>query len=74
MAKPGIHTVPHDGKWANERDGAAAASAVFEKQADAIDAAKKTAEREGLEHFIHGQDGAIRERTSYGNDPSSRPG
>ena len=74
MAKPGIHTVPHGGRWANERDGASRVSAVFDKQSDAIAAAKRTAQREGLEQFIHGEDGAIRERNAYGNDSASRPG
>jgi uncharacterized protein DUF2188 len=69
MAQPSIHSVPHEDRWANEREGASRASAVFDTQEEAIEDAKRTAQRENLEHVIHGRDGEIRERSSYGNDP-----
>lgn len=74
MATNSIHTVPHDNRWANEREGASRASAVFDTQAEAVEAARQTAQREKLEHVIHGRDGEIRERNSYGNDPSPPKG
>ncbi len=44
------------------------------KSAEAAKAARATAQREQLEHFIHRQDGRIRDRNSYGNDPRERKG
>ena len=74
MSKPPIHTVPAGDGWANRREGSDRASGIFETQAEAIDAARDTAHRERLEHFIHGQDGRIRDRNSYGSDPRNRKG
>lgn len=74
MTKPPIHTVPTEDGWANRREGAARASSIHETQAEAIRAARATAAREKTEHFIHGENGRIRERNSYGNDPEERKG
>lgn len=74
MSKPPIHTVPDGDGWANRRQGSDRASGRFDTQAEAIDAARETAQRERLEHFIHGQHGQIRDRNSYGNDPQRRKG
>lgn len=74
MTKPPIHTVPTEDGWANRREGAERASSVHETQAEAIRAARITAAREKAEHFIHGENGRIRERNSYGNDPEVRKG
>ncbi len=74
MSKPPIHTVPDGDGWANRRAGAERASARFETQAEAIDAARDTAQREHLEHLIHGRKGQIRDRNSYGNDPRRSKG
>jgi hypothetical protein len=74
MTKNTIHTVPSDDGWANRRAGSERVSGHFDTQAEAIEAARRTAERERLEHVIHGQDGQIRDRNSYGNDPRRRKG
>ncbi len=74
MTNHTIHTVPSNDGWANRRAGSKRASGLFGTQAEAIDAARRTAERVHLEHVIHGQDGQIRERNSYGNDPKDRKG
>jgi hypothetical protein len=42
---------------------------VHETQADAIKAGTKIAQNQKTELYIHGRDGRIRERNSYGNDP-----
>jgi hypothetical protein len=42
---------------------------TFDTQQQAIDAARDTARREKSEMLIQGEDGEIRERNSYGNDP-----
>lgn len=68
--KKSQHVVPAaSGGWSVKKAGAARASKNFTTQREAIEAATKTARRERTEVYIHGQDGRIRERNSYGNDP-----
>lgn len=73
MAKKAVHVVPAGGKWAVRKEGSSKSSAHQTQQA-ASKAAKSIAKKEKSELFIHGRDGRIRERNSYGNDPSSRKG
>jgi hypothetical protein len=69
MAKPNVHIVPRDGEWAVVREGAQRDSSHHTTQAGAIGAGRQTAQRESVEILIHGRNGQIRERNSYGNDP-----
>ena len=62
------HVVRHEEGWTVTRAGTGRGR-LFGTQAAAIDAAKRTARRERTELFIHGRDGRIRERNSYGTDP-----
>jgi uncharacterized protein YdaT len=68
MSKPGQHVVPHGSKWSVRRAGAAKASGTFDTQREAIARARTIAQNQATELFIHGRDGRIRERDSYGND------
>lgn len=68
--KKGVHiTHRDDGRWTVTRDEAQRASSVHDTQADATSAGRETARREHTELYIHGRDGQIRARDSYGNDP-----
>lgn len=69
MSNKPVHTVPHDGRWANRRAGSDRVSKTFDTKAEAEAAGRQTARRERTEHFIHKKDGTIGERNSYGNDP-----
>ena len=69
MSKPGQHVVPNGGKWSVRRAGSSKASGTFSTQKEAIERARDVARNQGTEVFIHGRDGRIRERDSYGNDP-----
>ncbi|KAA1378568.1 DUF2188 domain-containing protein [Aeromicrobium fastidiosum] len=71
MAKnKGVHiTRRDDGRWNVIRDNAERASSVHDTQADATTAGRETARRESTELYVHGRDGQIRDRDSYGNDP-----
>ncbi|HYF54259.1 MAG TPA: DUF2188 domain-containing protein [Salinarimonas sp.] len=69
MAKPGQHVVPNGNRWSVRKAGAARASGTFTTQEEAISRAKEIARSQGTELFIHGRDGRIRERNSYGRDP-----
>lgn len=63
------HVTPHGDKWSVRRSGASRVSGVFETQREAIDRARELAQSQGGELYIHGRDGRIRERNSYGHDP-----
>jgi hypothetical protein len=74
MSGKNVHVVPRPNGWAVERGGGKRASKVTETQKQAIDAGKKIAEREKSELVIHGENGRIREKNSYGSDPSPPKG
>ncbi|CAG2161004.1 DUF2188 domain-containing protein [Cupriavidus numazuensis] len=42
---------------------------TFDTQADAIAAGTRRAKEKKVELFIHGRDGQIRERNTFGHDP-----
>ncbi len=69
MASKGLHVTPNGGKWAVRSSGASRASRVVSTQAEAIKIAREQAKRNGTELYVHGRDGRIRERDSYGRDP-----
>jgi hypothetical protein len=67
--KSNLHVVPRDGGWAVRREGADRVSSTHRTQGEATGAARDTARREQGEVLIHGRNGQIRDRDSYGNDP-----
>ena len=69
MSKPGQHVVPAENGWRVLRAGTHRASSRHDTQAAAIDAARELARKQKTELYIHGRDGLIRSRDSYGNDP-----
>ncbi|MFG1375571.1 DUF2188 domain-containing protein [Xanthobacter autotrophicus] len=66
--KKGQHVVPNGSKWSVRRAGAVRASATYDTQTEAIERARQLAKNESTELYIHGRDGRIRERSSYGRD------
>lgn len=69
MSKKGQHVVPSGDKWSVRKTGALRASGTFGTQQEAIEKARDLARTQGTELYIHGRDGRIRERNSYGKDP-----
>lgn len=69
MSKKNQHVVPHSGGWAVKGAGNQKASSVHPTQREAIGAARDIARNQGSEMLIHGENGRIRERNTYGNDP-----
>ena len=69
MAKRTVHIVSREEGWAVRRSQADRDSSRHETQQKAIEAGRRTAQRESTELFIHGRDGRIRDRDSYGSDP-----
>ena len=63
------HVVPHEGGWAVRGAGNERATSVHETQAAAIEGAGGIAQNQHSELLIHGRNGQIRERDSFGGDP-----
>lgn len=63
------HVVPNNGQWQVKCQGSEKATKNFETQKQAIDYARSIAIKQQSELIIHGRDGRIRDKDSYGNDP-----
>ena len=66
---PNQHIVPHEGNWAVRAEKARRITAEFKTQREAFNFGRGIAQNQGEELFLHGKDGRIRERNSYGQDP-----
>lgn len=64
------HVTKHDDGWQVKGARNQKATKVLDTQKDAIDTAKKIATNQKSEVVIHGRDGKIRDKDSYGNDPN----
>lgn len=69
MSKKNQHVVPHQDGWAIKGAGNERATKVVSTQEKAIDIARQIAKNQQSEMFVHGKNGQIRERNSYGSDP-----
>ncbi|MGY8524221.1 DUF2188 domain-containing protein [Paracidovorax citrulli] len=71
MPSRNIHVVPHGNGWNVSREGDSVPSSHHPTQEEAIEAATDVARRDRVELLVHGRDGQIRMRNSFGNDPAS---
>jgi hypothetical protein len=62
------HVVPNDGNWAVKGAGNEKATRVVQTQKEAIQIAREISKNQESEMFIHGKNGQIRERNTYGDD------
>lgn len=69
MSKKGQHVVPDAHGWSVKKAGSSRATSTHGTQTAAIEAATKLAKSQRTELYVHGKDGRIRERNSYGKDP-----
>lgn len=67
MAKD-VHVKPSKGGW-DVREEGGGRTEHFRTKEEAVRAGRTLAQHNRSEHVIHGQDGRIRERDSYGRDP-----
>ncbi|MES0076603.1 DUF2188 domain-containing protein [Mesorhizobium sp. M0058] len=68
------HVVPHGDDWAVRGAGNGKVTSIHQTQADAERAAREIAINQRSEVVIHRPDGRIRDKNSYGNDPSPPEG
>lgn len=69
MSKKNQHVVPHVDGWAVKGAGNQKATSVHQTQREAIETARDIARNQRSEMLIHGENGRIRERNTYGDDP-----
>lgn len=70
MPKQGdVHVLPAEKGWRIEVKGSSRAQATHKTQAAAWQAAKRIAQQNRSEALLHGRNGQVRERNTYGRDP-----
>jgi hypothetical protein len=74
IMKKNQHVVPADSGWAVRGAGNERRTSIHETQAQAIAAGREIARNQHSELLIHGRDGQIRARDSYGDDAYPPPG
>jgi uncharacterized protein YdaT len=67
MSKKGQHVVPNGSRWSVRASGSERASGTFSTQKEAVARGKELARNQGTELYVHGRDGRIRERSSFGD-------
>ncbi len=71
MAKKSHHVVPSPGGgWSVKAGGATRASKHFSTQKEATAWGRAVSRKQGSEFVVHGRDGTIRSKDSYGGDPN----
>jgi hypothetical protein len=68
------HVVSLGEGWAVKAEGASQPLAVFKTQNEAWERAKSIARKERSEALLHGKNGQIRARNTYGHDPRRSKG
>jgi uncharacterized protein YdaT len=64
------HVVKRPDAWAVRGEGNTRDTSHHRNQAQAVDAAREIAQQQRSEVVIHRPDGRIRDKDSYGNDPT----
>lgn len=63
------HVVRRGNGWAVRGENNSRDTSHHQTQTEAIEAAREIAQNQGREVVIHGRDGKIRDKDSYGHDP-----
>ncbi len=69
MAGKNIHVVHNGNQWQVKQENALQSSGNFDTRQEAFVRAREIAIKNGQDVAIHGLNGRIREKHSYGNDP-----
>jgi uncharacterized protein YdaT len=69
MARKHQHVVSRGMGWAVRGEGNERDTSHHDTQANAIERVREIAKNQKSEVVIHGRDGRIRDKDSYGNDP-----
>ena len=63
-----------DGKWIVKGENNSRATRVLSTQKEAISAGREISKKQRSELIVHGRDGQIQDKWSYGNDPRNIKG
>ena len=69
MSKKSKHVVARSGQWSVKSTDSARAIKVFGSQAKAVSYGRELAKTQKTDLFIHGRDGRVLSKDSYGKDP-----
>ncbi|WP_422648794.1 DUF2188 domain-containing protein [Cupriavidus sp. H18C1] len=70
-----VHVVPEaGGKWAVRIEDTDGTGPTYDTQQEAIASGTEAAQQAKVELIVHGRDGRICERNSFGNDPRNIKG
>lgn len=69
MASSNQHVVPLGNGWAVKKEGSKRFTVITETKKDAVTVARQIAKNNKAELIVHGKDGKIQDKDSYGNDP-----
>jgi uncharacterized protein YdaT len=72
--KKNQHVVPHGKGWAVKGEGNEKYTKILPTQNEAIEIARKIAINKESELIVHGKNGRIRQKDSFGNDPENIKG
>ncbi len=70
MAKGDIETYYENGQWKSKVEGSARAAHVGGKKKEQRAIGRGMAESRKVEHIIRKKNGKVKEKISYGNDPT----
>jgi hypothetical protein len=70
MSKKNQHVVPNKDGWGVKGEGNSKNTANTQTKQEALDIAREIAKNQRSEVVIHGKDGKIQDKDSYGNDPN----
>ena len=68
MTKKNVHIVPSGSGWAVKREGQERPISEHRTKENADRAARPIARQDGVELVIHGRDGTIQDKDSFGRD------
>jgi hypothetical protein len=75
MPKKGdVHVVPSDKGWRVEVEGSGRPRSTHKTQNEAAKSARDLARKNKAELLIHGRNGKVRDRITYGHDPRRTKG
>jgi hypothetical protein len=72
--KGDVHVVPGEKGWRVEVEGASGSHSTHATQTEAAKAARDVARKNQAELLIHGRNGRVRTRNTYGRDPRGTKG
>ena len=75
MSKKDVHVTPRpNGGWGVDWEGAQRQSSLHDTQAAAATEGRRQARQDSVEFNLHGRNGQVREKDSYGNDSNPPKG